>query len=1316
MLLVLALVMLGATNAVGQKIYRAELDKSMFKAWDGCGVDAKEVADPQPIDVTEEKPEGTKFSCDFNLYKEIGSWSGIYGSTAAYYLWYADLTGTKKMYFTGTPGFKFYVQFNREAPTEGGDSHGGNMVQQELTIAEDGTATYDIPETMTYVHLNCIKTKGIQGTGVLKGIEIEGTVKPVTGILSMINNGDAEGDDLTSFPVSYDGPNNGDSAPDSPVIVEGEGVNGSKCFKVTSFPDPTETWHSQFYIKADEVMPNGTKWKLTMSVKASNPCKITTSAQAQPRQWRGGFIDAFEVSDEWQEFTWTGEINVDQNDFQSIAFDLNNGADGPGNGGCDFYFDNIEFGVDLGGANPMSNVTPERGNWVVRVDFAGLTNMKNLVEANGITAEFPDESGDNMVKTKTLVFDNNCFDITWNGKKPTITSVEGRLDGNLYVFLADMDGEGSDAFNDENAVVKIAFKNPADEKHHLTFISGKWEGEAVPDFSGIDCPLQESLTTVTYYSYLLAAPEMVSVEPENGSFNLPADLKEIEVTFTQPVDVTTVVATLGGEALTVAPSEGFADIVTLTRTGDAALAGVKQLVIAAGVANAQGSPTTEDITVKYSFGESQIGEDDQVKVVYEANFTQSGDNANGAGWIVNADNNAGNQPAGSGAGARLVHGQAAFVADGLYLCARSSNLGFALYGTEADYKLALEPKTYHLTLDACQWDGDNRSLRVQVVPEGAVNTTDGTLVDGAEIIAEQFKEITKTKDSKEADHFDLAVTPTEAGNYVIRLTVGNKAGTPGGWGDGNLIGNIKVEYIPDVMGLVEMKAMATALENAKKVRDDNGDKGLERYAGAAYTTLDNLITEYDGKVMTSPTAYTEGANKLDEAAKALKDHRTACDTYDALPKQAQDLVIANANKKFAVMDEYTTLKTIAAKYIESENVVEGETVYTFKVLTDDAELAAAITELQDITKLAKGMFTEGASSMTKTGVAAVIERLRLGAEGLKALGVAADDPLIVAANEALKDDDALAEQIKTRTKTELYTKLKDGENIFETTKMEEVANPDYNPEDPEGMAAAEIPATIEQPVDVPVTYDMSVFVKNPNMYGLAKSKEVPGWKNISGNAGAWSSWDGAVNHSENTPYPEDCALHPGWHSVATVEQTITDLPVGIYTIKVRASNNGNLDATSTDNIVYAKLSDTPAVAEGEDLDVDVNYAAYVTFNTGSWDRVLTKKVKDNDENITESQDILVTDGVLTIGCTWGSLAQAFFDQVNLYITAPMGGFNYADAIPTAIETLEGTPAAKVRAIEMFDLNGRRVTKATKGLVIMKQIMSDGTVRTRKVVK
>jgi hypothetical protein len=79
--------------------------------------------------------------------------------------------------------------------------------------------------------------------------------------------------------------------------------------------------------------------------------------------------------------------------------------------------------------------------------------------------------------------------------------------------------------------------------------------------------------------------------------------------------------------------------------------------------------------------------------------------------------------------------------------------------------------------------------------------------------------------------------------------------------------------------------------------------------------------------------------------------------------------------------------------------------------------------------------------------------------------------------------------------------------------------------------------------------------------------------------------------------------------------------------------------------------------------------------------------------------------------------QYFFDKVKIYLTGKAVGFDYAKALDdlAGIETLEGTPAAKVRAIELFDLNGRRVMKAQKGLNIVKKVMSDGSVKTEKVI-
>jgi len=64
MLMALMFTMLGTTVAMGQKIYQAELDKSMFKAWTSWEAGATEVAEPEAIDDGK-----ATFNCENNLYK-----------------------------------------------------------------------------------------------------------------------------------------------------------------------------------------------------------------------------------------------------------------------------------------------------------------------------------------------------------------------------------------------------------------------------------------------------------------------------------------------------------------------------------------------------------------------------------------------------------------------------------------------------------------------------------------------------------------------------------------------------------------------------------------------------------------------------------------------------------------------------------------------------------------------------------------------------------------------------------------------------------------------------------------------------------------------------------------------------------------------------------------------------------------------------------------------------------------------------------------------------------------------------------------------
>ena len=1257
MLFALMLTMMGVTSAMGQKIYQAELDKSMFKAWDGWGADAKEVAEPETV-------EGQNISCTYITYKEVGAGKVIFGHDFVYYLWYADITGTKKLTIKATAGMQFRVLFNRPEPVEGGDSHGGTTVELNGTADSNGEAVFDL-SSYEYIHLNAIKTGWGSATGVIKTVELEGTVKPVTGILSMINNGDAEGDDLESFPVSYDGPNNGDTANERPEIVSG-GVNGSKCFKVTSFPTPTENWHTQFYIKSDEVLPKGTKWKLVMFAKADNSAFITTSAQAQPRAWKGSMvgIDPFQVGTEWKEYSFSGEIGVD--DFQSIAFDLSNGEQTESGfekfGPNSFYFDNIQFGVDLGGSDPMSDLVFNFGVDVVRVNLADNTNMKDLVTAAG---------------GKTLIFPNSCVTVTWNGKTCNITSVEGRPDGNLYVFLEDMDGEGGTDFEDDDAVVKIAFNNPTDAAYHLTFKEGKWAGEAVPDFSGITCGFDYDLGySGDYFSYLWGNPEMVSADPENGSFRLPADTKEFLITFNQSVKVETVEAKLGKETLKATAADESSKVIKLTRTANTTLSGVVPLIISKALAAKSEYDIEEPIVLELSFGPFTVDPNDQPQELLTTEaWNSTNEGGIPAGFFVKFGSEERPSESSYGSGSRMFNfAEGGDFTKGLYF-----RDGYVEYGSTEGYELALEAgKSYKIHFNSAMWKGKNKmTFQIMSVddPETALYSQEIT-----DIEPDMNGQKTAVNGSVSTE---ISFTPEAAGNYLLRWI-----------SDGFvelLLANPTVKYVPNVLGYEEISLLNNALENAKSVLESNSG---ERYDGAAYDNLGAAIVKYEaeGAEYTAPSKFKAAAAALDAAAQALKDHRKNCDSYDEQIKKSLDVERQNAGTKFAATDIYAQLQKVNAKYHGSSEWVtpeedpeaEAQLVYTFDVLKDDAVLATAVKELTDIATLASLLFTQGASEPENanggkgTGVAVFIERLRLGAEALKSLGVAEDDNLVVAANNALTDDDVLAENIKNRLKSIIYGELKNaGSELFKPTINE---------------------LTDEE--EVP-SYDMSVFVKNPNVYKQQTNmnftaENIPGWTTPEGYSapGLTVGWGSAKNVEG---VAEDCMFQT-WGATYRVEQTISDLPAGVYTIRYAYGDRDNQEIE--DSYAYATTSDGSEYQGGMIPGIGQAFPFVV-----------------NDNQCSIIEDVVVADGVLTIGVNAGDGSHTFFNEVRVLMTGAAAGFDYGKAYEEVMTGVEPTTkTAKVRAIQLFDLNGRRISTAKKGVVIIQKQMSDGSIKVEKVIK
>ena len=462
-----------------------------------------------------------------------------------------------------------------------------------------------------------------------------------------------------------------------------------------------------------------------------------------------------------------------------------------------------------------------------------------------------------------------------------------------------------------------------------------------------------------------------------------------------------------------------------------------------------------------------------------------------------------------------------------------------------------------------------------------------------------------------------------------------------------------------------------AIAAAKTVLDGTSDA---RYAGTAYTNLANAIATYtaEAPTYTAPSVIDAAMVDLSNLTKALNAHKTLVDNYDASNQKAQDLVAELAESKYNKTELFLQLKEVAEKYAG-------------KQLTDDEELQAGYDELKPITDLCGDFFSEGPSTCGKAGMAVVTDRIREGVEALMALGWTEDDPLIVEANNAMSDDDVIANKIKEALTLKIYEELKsDNPTILQVTDIDENERA------------------------IRDSINMTVFIKNPNIYALQAHKgyseeNVPGWKVPTNNGELNTIWRHDLRNIEGLA--EDVAFTK-YHQETRMEQTITGLPVGIYTVDLNAVNWDNKEDENA--FCYVKTSETLPVGEGETEDRDLNFAA--TIDLQHWGEYV-----GNHDNLL--QDVVVTDGVLTIGVNFGKGAQYEFDYAKLFLYAPVDGFNYKEAYNNLITSIDETAkTAKVRALQLYDLNGRRIVTAQKGIQIVKKMMSDGTVKTQKVIK
>ena len=154
-------------------------------------------------------------------------------------------------------------------------------------------------------------------------------------VVDYVNNSDMEGDEAANFVRKE---NNGAF---ETVIEDGVGVNGSRGVKVLSKAGASEDWDSQFWIKLNEPLAEGTVVNVKFDYKASVPANADTQAHGAPGAYQHwACIGSPAFTTEWQ--TYSKVLTVDAsmaggNGLGSIAFNLSKdrGQD------VTYYFDNI---------------------------------------------------------------------------------------------------------------------------------------------------------------------------------------------------------------------------------------------------------------------------------------------------------------------------------------------------------------------------------------------------------------------------------------------------------------------------------------------------------------------------------------------------------------------------------------------------------------------------------------------------------------------------------------------------------------------------------------------------------------------------------------------------------------------------------------------------------------------------------------------------------------------------------------------------------------------------------------------------------------
>lgn len=499
------------------------------------------------------------------------------------------------------------------------------------------------------------------------------------------------------------------------------------------------------------------------------------------------------------------------------------------------------------------------------------------------------------------------------------------------------------------------------------------------------------------------------------------------------------------------------------------------------------------------------------------------------------------------------------------------------------------------------------------------------------------------------------------GKYILKFTAG-------GEGEGEaVVGNVTVESTAS-LAIQYAQLMAKALEPAKEELALANEK--DEYKGTTREELAQTIQDYTNPAFHTVAEYDAAFANIEALIKKSQTRRSNIDKYPTSLQALIEGLDAARGTKYENLELFVTLENTYNQYKDADYVA-----------MNDEELGKAVSEMGNSGELLKNMVNTCVPLLTQqvADLAAAIVALDPNME---------TNEQVIAAGNALSDDQELVSKLKMRYAANLYNIIANGGDPFHTIydgDLEEVETP---------IAA-------------------SFLIQNPKFYTTAqvingktaaKVTDFPGWT-IEQTKGQITSvfattW-GEKFATEVKPI-EDCAVKTGWgEHEYDVKQVITQLPVFNYSASIKIGEDGG-----DPHGCYAYCGESQLVYEGED---------------GTYSRVNNKPANLKEfTGVAPVYEEGATLGSITLGAhmtIYGGFGNV--DDATLTITGILEGFDYAAAAQkleeeiTAVDNVQ-MPEGEPVSVSYYDLSGKKVSRPN-GITIKVDTYKNGFMKVSKVL-